>query len=114
MANNQEPKAKSQEPKAKSQEPKAKSQEPRAKSQEPRAKASSQQLSLLHIHQFNVEHQSGIGRNGGAGAARAVTQLGRDTQLSLAPDFHSGNAFVPSFNHLPDAQLELDGLARVA
>src|SRR6267154_4067845 len=63
---------------------------------------------LLHRQQFDIEHQRGVRRNEAAGAARAVTQCGRNDQGALAADLHRGDALVPAGDHLalPDRKLE--------
>src|SRR5882757_6257349 len=63
---------------------------------------------LLHRQQFDVEHQRRIGRDGAAGAARAIAQRGRYDQRALAADLHGGDAFVPARDHplLSDRKLE--------
>src|SRR6202012_2125668 len=64
--------------------------------------------SALHVEQFDVEHQCGVRRNDAAGAARAITELGRNDQSALTAHLHRGDAFVPALNHLalPDRNLE--------
>src|SRR2546427_13017304 len=62
----------------------------------------------LHRQQFDVEHQRRIRRNEAAGAARAVTERGRNDQRALAADLHGSDTLVPAGDHLalPDRKLE--------
>src|SRR5712692_7178529 len=68
---------------------------------------------LLHSQQFHVEDQRRIGRDRARKAALAVGQLRRDAQLPLAPDFHSGHAFVPTLDHFAGSQSERERLTGV-
>src|SRR5882724_10371363 len=69
--------------------------------------------SLLELEQLDLEHQRRVGRDHAAGAARAVTELGRDQQRALRPDLHAGNAFVPALDDLPVAEREGEGAAAI-
>src|SRR4051794_20285177 len=61
---------------------------------------------LLDVEQFDLELERGVGRDHAAGAAGAVTQVGRNRQGAFAADLHAGYAFVPAFNHLPTTERE--------
>src|SRR5580704_7807067 len=67
----------------------------------------------LHLEQFDVEDQRGVGRDDAAGAARPVAELGRDDQGALAADLHAGDALVPAGDDLMPAERELERLAAV-
>src|SRR6516165_5409292 len=68
---------------------------------------------LLHLQQFDVEDQGGIGRDRSAGAAGAIAELGRDVQRALAADPHPGHTLVPAGDDLLGAERELERLAAV-
>src|SRR2546427_2688409 len=68
---------------------------------------------LFDGEELDVEDEGGVGRDDAAGAARSVTELGRNAQLALAPDFHSRYAFIPAFDHLARAELKHKGLAAI-
>src|SRR5580704_15771028 len=67
----------------------------------------------LHIEQFDVEDQRGVGRDDAAGAARPVAELGRDDQGALAADLHAGDALVPAGDDLMPPERELERLTAV-
>src|SRR5438067_10584822 len=68
---------------------------------------------LLHLDERAVEHQIGVGRNGAAGAALAVAELGRDVQLAAAADLHALDALVPALDDHADAEGKLDRLVAI-
>src|SRR6185437_13286659 len=68
---------------------------------------------LVDFYQLDIEHQRREGRNHPAGAARAVTQRGRDDQRALAAFLHAGDAFVPALDDLAAAEIELERLGTV-
>src|SRR4029077_18192860 len=70
-------------------------------------------LFLFHFEELDVEQQRRIGRNRAAGAALAVSELGRNDERARAADFHPGHALVPAANDLPAPQLERERLAMV-
>ena len=51
---------------------------------------------LFDGQELDVEDQGGVGRNDAAGAARSVTELGRNAQSALAPDPSSLRLLHPS------------------
>src|SRR5262249_32370339 len=59
-----------------------------------------------------IEDQGRV-RGDRAGAARAISKVRRDNQLSLPADFHSHHALVPTLDHLPDADGELEWLTAI-
>src|ERR1051325_11246501 len=67
----------------------------------------------IHLQQFDIEHQRGVGRDDAAGAAGAIAELGRDDQGALAADLHAGHALVPALDHLMRAEWERKRLAAV-
>src|SRR6266545_2146335 len=67
---------------------------------------------LAHAEQLNLEDQGRV-RGDWVGAVRAIAEIRRDDQLSLPADFHSHHALVPAFDHLPDADDELEGLTAI-
>src|SRR5260370_32319388 len=54
--------------------------------------------SLFDSEQFNFKGQLRVRRNGIARAALTVAELGWNNQLTLAADFHAGDAFVPTLD----------------
>src|SRR3954447_14398493 len=75
-------------------------------------KAGTRKLSL-HVEQFDLEDQSGVGRNDAARTARAIAEGRRDDQGALAADLHRGNALVPAGNDPLLADRKLEWLAAV-
>src|SRR5262249_31953220 len=67
---------------------------------------------LAHAEQLHIEDQGRV-RGDWVGAVRAIAEIRRDYQLSLPADFHRHHAFVPAFDHLPDADGELEGLTAI-
>src|SRR5690349_7053369 len=65
---------------------------------------------LLHIKQFDFEHERGVWRNHAAGAASAVTQMRRNRQHARAANLHAGHALIPSGNHFARTKIELERL----
>src|SRR5207302_752263 len=63
--------------------------------------------------QLHREHQRRSGRDR-TDTAVAVTQCGRDGQLSPPADAHTADAFVPTLDDLAGAELEAEGVAAVA
>src|SRR5215469_7679161 len=63
---------------------------------------------LLHIHQLNIEDQCGVRRDHAGIPFLPVSQIGRNAKLTFAAHFHSGDAFIPAFDHVarPDAKRE--------
>ena len=72
-----------------------------------------QPLNLADFEQFDVEDQSGVGRDGAGVAAGSVTQLGRQGEFDLVADLHCGDADVPTGDDLAGAQNEGKRLAAV-
>src|SRR4051812_2402815 len=67
----------------------------------------------LHRQQFDIEHQRRIRRDDAAGAARAITERGRNDQRALAADLHGANTLVPAGDHLTLADRKLERLVAV-
>src|ERR1044071_8479529 len=68
---------------------------------------------LAGPQQLDIEYQCRVRRNHATGAAAAVTQVWRDTQLTLPANFHAGYTFVPALDHLSSAECELEGLSTI-
>src|SRR6266699_2545769 len=68
--------------------------------------------SSFHSQQLHIKNQSGVRRDYSASALRSIPEIWRDAQLTLAADFHSGDAFVPAFNNLASAERELERMSR--
>src|SRR3989338_4000971 len=58
----------------------------------------------MHSKEFYIKDQCGVGGNDTAGAAWAVAKAGGDGQFSFAADFHGGDPFIPSLNHLTHSE----------
>ncbi len=69
--------------------------------------------SLFDSEQFNFKGQLRVRRNGVACAALTVAELGWNNQLTLAADFHAGDAFVPTLDDSPSAERELERLVAI-
>lgn len=67
----------------------------------------------VHREQFHLKQQSGVRWDDPARAARAVTKLRWDDQVAGAADFHTLHALIPTANHLPGAECELERLAAI-
>merc|ERR1711998_248880 len=68
----------------------------------------------VDLQKLDLEDELGVGWNNSASAPRAVAVVRGDGQLRLLAYGHLHDALVPSFDHLPDADGELEGLAAVA
>src|SRR5258708_1405442 len=55
---------------------------------------------LVDPKQFHIKDQSRVRRNRATRSGNSITQLRRNSQLSLAANFHSRNSFIPAFNYL--------------
>src|SRR4029078_2332269 len=66
------------------------------------------------VEQLDVEDQRRVGRDSAAGAARAVAELRGNHERALATDLHPGDALIPTGDHLPGAELELERIVAVA
>ena len=69
--------------------------------------------SLANVEELDIEEQGGVGRDDAAGAARAVTEFGGNTQLAFAADLHSRDALFPALDHMAGPDLKHEGLATV-
>src|SRR5262252_8018572 len=67
----------------------------------------------LHVKQLNIEDQRGVRRDDAAGAARAVTEFGRDDERALAADLHGRHTLIPTADDLPPADGKLERLAAI-
>src|SRR5678815_6064275 len=65
------------------------------------------------LHQLDVEHQGGAGRDHATGTARAVTHFRRDHEAALAADLHAHDAFVPAPDHHAGANREFERLVAI-
>ncbi len=66
---------------------------------------------LLDSQEFDFEDEGGVGRDQAvADVLGTVAKSGRDDELALAADFHAGDAFIPTLDHLPDAELKFKRL----
>lgn len=70
----------------------------------------SRPVGLLDLEQLNVESQLAVGRDAGH-ATRAVSEMGRDGQSSLATNGHTDNTDVPALDNLALTDLEGERLA---
>ena len=59
------------------------------------------------IEEFHIKNQCRVRRNYAARSLGSITQLWRNSQLPLASDLHSRDAFVPAFDHLPRRPVEM-------
>lgn len=66
-------------------------------------------LDLLDLKHLDIEGQRAVGRNAGH-TPRAVGEIGRDGQASLAANGHADNANVPALDDLVLADLEAERL----
>src|SRR5882672_8172686 len=69
--------------------------------------------SLFDSEQFNFKGQLRVRRNGIARAALTVAELGWNNQLTLAADFHAGDAFVPTLDDSPGSEGEFERLVAI-
>src|ERR1700690_3435528 len=63
--------------------------------------------------ELHFERERGVRRDPGA-ALRSVGERRRDDQLALFPDFHAGDALLPSFDDLSLAEDEVERFVAVA
>ena len=66
-------------------------------------------VSSFEVNELDIKDEGGVGRNDAACALGAVAHLGRDRQSGLGSLVELGDAFVPAFNDLADADLALEG-----
>src|SRR5262249_37454462 len=67
---------------------------------------------LLCRKHLDFKYQSGVGRNNAAARTSGpVSKRGGNRKLALPANSHREHALVPSLNHLPEANAELEGLA---
>src|SRR5690606_28768686 len=63
--------------------------------------------------QGDLEEQRRVRRNDAAGAARAITELGRDHEPAGTADLQAGDAFVPAADHMAGAERKAKRLAAI-
>src|SRR5262245_59064439 len=68
---------------------------------------------ITDSEQLDLEDQRGVRRDDAGSAAFAVGEVGGDGQLAFAADLHGEDTFIPTFDHLADADLELERHAAI-
>ena len=66
-------------------------------------------LSVLDLHQFDVEDESCLGWDCRRAPPSTVTVLVLDRKLGLLTKAHAHDANVPTLDHLPHANVDLEG-----
>ena len=66
---------------------------------------------FFEIDHFDLENESGIGRDYIAGALRSISVMGWACQYSLLPLLKLLNTLVPSSDHLASSHLKLKWIA---
>ena len=67
--------------------------------------------SISEVHDFDLEEERGVGRNDSACAGRAVSVVGRASQLGLLALLELADSLIPASDDLADADLEREGLS---
>ena len=71
-------------------------------------------LRSLDGDKFDIEDKSRSGRNDAPGADVSVSKFCGNREAATSAHFHSENALIPAFDHLPGADDEAEGLPAAA